>query len=551
MAEITIPVKVDDQASGPLKAIGSGAEATLNGVREAAEKTGRAFSIMGSLATGLNQGIELLKKGFEFFRIGVLDTVDAALEFRKKNDPVLKQFEDMRKSIRLLRAALGDALIPILTGVSRALGDVNDGILLWLRSNRKLIASEIVNFLGNMAIILTKGIGESIVLVSKVWTGWALIIESTKGLVNTFFSIITKGVSAALSSFGELISFVGDEHLGAALIKASGLVDELAKDFAKSSDDAVKETAKIVKSQAELEEQIKDTSETILGVVRDTIAITQNEIAESIAGTTRTLEEQEEIARALAEKRAENQAADLEEFLEQQKEKEKAWASEQAMIEELADAEVAAAERRQAAQEATAEAIGVALADTAAALVETFTQGEMTSRESAKAALKIMFDLVKQSITALAALAGAGALGQSIAQLGPAGIAVGAILATTAIALVSAFADKFQTGGFVMGGTPNRDSVPILAQQGEFVMSRNDVAGFRKFASRVLGASSGQQLADAAAETGTAQIRAGDLTENTTIINRIWRPGRFEEMKMSRDQAMSQARLRHLGMLPT
>ena len=98
----------------------------------------------------------------------MIDTVQASLEFRKKNDPVVKQFEQMKKNAQLLRAALGDVLIPVIQAVAAAFQSVDGSLLGWIRSNRKLIASKIVEFLGKAAIILTKGIAAGVLIVSKV-----------------------------------------------------------------------------------------------------------------------------------------------------------------------------------------------------------------------------------------------------------------------------------------------------------------------------------------------------------------------------------------------
>ena len=549
MAEVGVRTFLDDGVSSALRNVGRGAESTLNSVRSAADKAKGAFEVLGDVTSSINQGLEIAKKGWELFRTAVVDTISTALEFRDKNDPVIKQFEEMRRNAELLRAALGDALIPVVQAVAAAFGPVNEGVTEWIRNNRRLIASNILNFLGSVANILTRGVAQALIIVSRAWTGWELIIEGTKAAVNSFFSILLDGVDLALGALRSLAQATGADGLAAQLEGAQDAVRGLGEVFGESADTAIDEMMRIQAEQEELEKQARRVSNVITTTIAEAVVNGQAIIADSIAGTTRTVEEQETAADEAAARAAARAEAEKKRLEELTKAREKAAADAIAAAEKAAEEELRLAQERQAAQEATTAAIATSAVNASGAIVEALLDQEATQEDVSKSVLKTVLNTVREVINALAAQAAAGALSQSVTALGPVGIAVGTAAAGVAFSLVNSFIDRFQDGGFVRGGVPNRDSVPILAQQGEFVMSRNDVAGFRKFASRVLGASSGQQLADAAAATGSARTQAGDLTENTTIINRMWFPQRAEEMRMSRRQASSVAQLRRLGMV--
>lgn len=549
MAGINIPITADDQASDKISKVGAGAAKALNAVRSAADKAAGSFKIVGFAAGALNQGLELAKKGWELFRAAIVDTVAAALEFRAKNDPVIKQFEQMKRSAELLRAALGDALIPVIQAVAAAFKQVDGTLLGWIQTNRKLIASELLSFLGSAAILLTKGIAGGVLIVSKVWTGWLLIIEGTKAAVNAFFGLALDGISKVLDGMRALGEAFGDTGFVAVIDKAQDAVDGLGDVFKETATEAVDEMFKIQAAQEELEKQTEETAAAVEEAIRRGVTKGQQIIAESIAGTTRTLEEQEtalDEAQARADARAEREAERIAKLAELQQ----ANADREIqMLNDVADEEMRLAEEREARNAQTQDAIVSAFQATADALVTSLLDQEASTEDHAKAALKIMLKLVTDIINALAAQAAAGALAQSVSTLGAVGIGVGLAAAGAALSLVNGFAAQFAHGGFVTGGTDNRDSVSILAQRGEFVMSRSDVGGFRKFASRVLGASSGEQLADAGSRAGIAKTKAGDFTQQTTIINRMWVPARAEEMRMSRRQAIGQSKLRKLGML--
>jgi len=488
--------------------------------------------------------------------MAILDTVTAALEFRDKNDPVIKQFEEMKRSVELLRARLGDALIPVIQAVAVALGPVIEGLSEWLGENRKLIASGILRFLIGFAKVLNTAIGGAILLVAKAWTGWQLLINATKLSLAAFAAVALKSVEAILGGFRAVAELAGQEGLAQQIGEAETAVGSLGESFRETAAEAVDEMFKVQGAYDDLEKKVEDVTKTINEVANEAWVRGQEIIQDSIAGTTRTLEEQEAAAAKAAEAAAERARAAQELADARAKAEQERLRAETKAFEEAEKAKLAAAAEQMAARQAMAERVG----DTFRRLTETIVQGyidqqgagEEAAEETRKATIMAVLDI----ITAFAAEAAAAIFAKTIEALGfpagpIAGAALGAATAAAILALKAGVAASFAEGGFVRGGVPGRDTVPILAQEGEFVMSQSDVRGFRKFASKILGASSGNQLADVSRGVDQARTQAGNLIEKTTIVNRMWFPARVEESRMSIRQARSRARLRDLGALPT
>ena len=95
MSEVGIIITAQDKAATVLKAIGATGSASLAKVRKGAEGAGKALGAMGAAAAVMNQALELGKKGVELFRMAVGDTIAVSLRFRKANDQVVKQFDDL------------------------------------------------------------------------------------------------------------------------------------------------------------------------------------------------------------------------------------------------------------------------------------------------------------------------------------------------------------------------------------------------------------------------------------------------------------------------
>jgi len=104
------------------------------------------------------------------------------------------------------------------------------------------------------------------------------------------------------------------------------------------------------------------------------------------------------------------------------------------------------------------------------------------SDEAGKSMLKGVVRTVKAAIDAYIVQGMAGAIAGS-ASIGPIGIAIGLALSAVIAGLIEALLSKlpsFASGGLVTGGIPGIDSVPILAQQGERVLSVREARNYER-----------------------------------------------------------------------
>jgi hypothetical protein len=132
----------------------------------------------------------------------------------------------------------------------------------------------------------------------------------------------------------------------------------------------------------------------------------------------------------------------------------------------------------------------------------------------------------------------------------PYGLVLGAAFAAAAFGAVAASGQSLAGGGFVRGGERGRDSVPTILSPGEYVSSTSEVAGFVKFATRLLGDQRGRELAGVAG-MGQGQARAetgGGRGGDVVINNAIWYPDTVAKLRMTRDQAGAVRQLQARGM---
>lgn len=171
---------------------------------------------------------------------------------------------------------------------------------------------------------------------------------------------------------------------------------------------------------------------------------------------------------------------------------------------------------------------------------------------TAQAVTQIISEMIAMAITVITASAGsaAGKAADTAANSAPypinminMAVAVAQSLATI-IPLVATVANAgggrkgFAQGGFVTGGIPGVDTVPINAQSGEFVMSTDEVGGMRSI------------LRKFGAAPSDSQPSARGGSKHTTVINNMmWMPDTEGQMRMSRKQVASRRRLARRGML--
>ena len=250
MAETGIDVVGYDKASAVFDTIGDNAKNALQQVRSAGDMAGNAFSRLGDVATRVNQAMELGRKALNFFRIAVTDTIKTALNFRKIGDPAIDAFKNLERNAQILRARLGDVLIPLAQGLMDAFNHVGGSVVDWINANRKLIATNLADWLRDIGTIAVTSVAAGVLQISRAWSGWMEIIGVVKLAVNSFFALAIEGVAVTAEAMATLIGLF-DDDMKFALQRTADQALLLAGHFDQMGDEAV----------ASVEEQIQKQNE--------------------------------------------------------------------------------------------------------------------------------------------------------------------------------------------------------------------------------------------------------------------------------------------------
>ncbi|MBU0572014.1 MAG: hypothetical protein KKC50_08250 [Candidatus Omnitrophica bacterium] len=135
----------------------TGIELSADGVRQ----VGAEFSKLGRNVVQSAEQIrkitdfvrnfkEIGRAAFDVAREALTRLLDVTLEYRDANDAQVKELTKAANSVKVLASRIGDALIPVIQGLSRALGPVITETTKWLEANREWLALEIVE---NMAAL--------------------------------------------------------------------------------------------------------------------------------------------------------------------------------------------------------------------------------------------------------------------------------------------------------------------------------------------------------------------------------------------------------------
>lgn len=265
-----------DLQSPVLKKIAKATDDLGESIDETAEKTEKAetenFKLSEAI-TGLNQALELAKSAWEAVSLAMDLTVVKALEQRHETDKQAKDFRDLGIQLERIQGLLGDIVIPLILGVSDALGPVNDGMEKWLETNKELVGSKLVGFLATTSRILVGGVAVGVLQVSKAWSNWKQIVFSTEAAISGAFASMIDDGTKWLESFEKIARILKQEELADSIKAVRDDVSLLRDEFQDTSDTALAEAAAQVKAQKELEDQIlKLVSSINTGIGRASVA---------------------------------------------------------------------------------------------------------------------------------------------------------------------------------------------------------------------------------------------------------------------------------------
>lgn len=417
--EVGIVVSAQDKASAVLKKIGS--------------ESAAAFTKAQASAISMNQQLQLVGQVFQKLTQAVRSGVQASIELHGENNEAIKKFKEVETGVLNFSATIGDIFIPAIGGIGEAYQKATKGT----ESSTKKIISGLSTVIAGAA----GGIGWAVTQAQKPMAALIGLIEGG-----------VEGAKDAVDEAGKIADIYSGaannaERLGKALQDVNALTKEqanLANQLIEGDKKALEERKK---RHDDYVKKIKDAAEARDNAFADEYAKNQeneNKRWQLISGTqdkiTAYLDEQA-LKRTEITIRATNEEIEI---------------------------------NQEAMRKISDSAIEIGTAYGAA-----FAQVIEGNRSMSNAMLVTTLEVTRRIIMAAAAEAAAKQIA-SASVFGVAGIAIGAAAAATVFAVVEAYAAKLAKGGVIRGGTMGVDSVPILAQSGERVLSVEQNRSFER-----------------------------------------------------------------------
>jgi len=476
---VEIALSMRDGASKALKGVGKMAGSTMKSVQKLGSVGSAALKGFAMAATGLNQSIELFKKGAEVFRM----FTDKAREYRGENDELIKSFDKSNDLVGSLAARIGDTLIVVFNALIASLGPTIQAFENFLDVNRRIISLQIIEFLETFASVTVNVVGKAMIYGSRVVAGFQLVFETLFTVVTNTVEGIVKGMAFLVEKVGEFASIlpgVGDDIMKFTDEVAVSMFN-MADGTGQSIEDMSKNMATIIEDSERLEFQIGNVTTKIQGFVRTTAETARTKVLPGALGGVRKLNQELDKTPEKAAKANES----LKEF------------------------------------EITQESIAN-VAGSLTASMGTMFASLSAGGEQAQAALSTALTDMLTSIVSFVEQAVIASQIMAMSQSGAAASFGGPVAIIAATALVAAFfkglisqipeTQSFASGGMVRGGVRGRDSVPALLMPGEYVMNTDQVDAMRSMFSNMDGVNSTGRFANG----GTVGGRGGGVTVNVS-----------------------------------
>ena len=358
-----IELGLSENVTDALKSAGKAAMGARTALGRMGEKAQAAFSAAGNAVTVFNQGLEIGKKAFEVFDRVIGESIRKSLEFRMVGDETLKWFQDMGREAELVRARLGDALLPVIKGVGQAILGVTGNLSDYIAQNQKLIGSKVLEWFAGLAdMVIT--VAKAVSFLREIWNGLAGAIEAVKVVANEFIRGLTMSISGPLRGIQKMAELFGAEGLAGKVGVAAREVEEIGAVFGSTAQDSVNAIEEI---SAEIEDSRKALAKmesTVKDVLEKAVVGAQKEIAKATIGTTKTIDEQREAIEKL--KAAQEEAAKAAVEAAQKEQKARDEAAKQAQRD---------AERAEPSQAAQLGDVALEAAGSAGNIAQGFMQG--------------------------------------------------------------------------------------------------------------------------------------------------------------------------------
>lgn len=402
--------------------------------------TASSMKVIGAGVVVANQGLNLFRKGWRLLQATIGEVLQTALEFQTQ--AVRDEVKEFSNDVQVLKARIGDALLPVVLGFKDALGPLVEGMTEWLTVNNKLVSVKVAEWALDAGRIIGNTLVEAVRFLSYGFTFTRVVVEGLKGSFNLFTTLALAGLRMLLDASASAAEALGAKGMGASLREAASAVRGVENVFggmAAENENAIEEMLERQDAFNAKLDQAKTFWNNVTLAAKDYVA---TRIANFVVGGTVALKDQ-------------NAALKDQEKLEKDlaRQREEALKKQQDAI-------------RQNAQLADqmGHAFGQALGD--------YVTGAKSAEDATRAFGLSVLQTTRQVVMGYAVEAAVGAL-KANAGLGPFGWIIGAAAAAAAFGVAESYMSKMHSGGIVRSRDGKRD-VPVMLADGEEVLAESD-----------------------------------------------------------------------------
>jgi hypothetical protein len=491
-------VKASNAYSKSLEEASSGGSAITSTIGNVATSVGGAFGFIGKAIVVFNQGMELAGKAANAFQTIIVETIAKSLEYRAINDKVSNQILEFGNSVNVLRARLGDALLPVLMGIIDVMEPMIDGWIQWLTTNNKIVAGGIIEFLRNTQVAVS-AVALGLSLANKGWMAMEIVISTVMNPIHLLSAALNQFIASTAKGLGGIVKAVsGSNGVSESLLSVGAGMQRLANSSGNAFLGYSKSVTDSVNDMRRLDNMISEVEVTMLRGIGTVATAAQERLATATTGTNQTLEVQKERLEAIKEaaRKAKEEMEKAAKEMEQQvakftaavengfKESIGHYSAYYSKLADLQEKDAKAWEAtQQKKQDEAVETSKVIATSIGGAINQMIFSGQSLEKVMQGVFINIAQQAITAGITMVAAeiaratktIAIASAEGKAknmaaYASFPFVGVALGIAAGVALAAIINGF-KLFSTGGVVRGGIAGRDSVPAMLTPGERVLT--------------------------------------------------------------------------------
>jgi len=290
--EFGIAITAKDNTTAGVNKARRGFDRLRAGVHSAATKASNALIKLGGAVTAVNQAFEFGKTAVEIATAVYDRFVAKALEQRDASDQQARDMKALGLETERVAGLIGDFLIPVILGISDALGPATSAWRDYLKANRAAFGADAVADARGYADVLVDVVGGAVKWITRAWMGVNTVVDGLIRITAEYYSRVLAGASSMISTFASLAEAVGADGLAGSLTDARDNVRGLSDDLSAGAgtyDDWIAQTTKAVAEQAELEDGVDKLGKTVKHAIADVATKVINRFRQSIHKIDRSL----------------------------------------------------------------------------------------------------------------------------------------------------------------------------------------------------------------------------------------------------------------------